>query len=138
GWSISILTDISAHDWGLLLAATVCNIVAFLAICRGIQLTSVVFGNVSGTIRLAIVSVLGVFLFHEPGGILLGGGVLCACVGTLLIGTTPPVRSSVTGPGDLADLSDSAIGDADGSTGPANSGIDPGDSLSSVFPEKSP
>ena len=96
GLTSSIVSDISGHDWLFLIAAAVCNIVAFLAICRGIQLTSVVFGNVSGTIRLALVSVIGVFQFQEPGGILLTAGVLCACVGTLLIGSTPPIRLSST------------------------------------------
>lgn len=82
--------DISAADYyGVLTVSALCNVVAFVSLCKGIQLTSVVFGNVSGTIRLALVSLVGIFWFHEPGGFLMGTGVVLACLGTVLIGAAP-------------------------------------------------
>ena len=98
GFSAAIF-DISRDDIVLIVAAAICNVVAFIAICLGIQLTSVVFGNVSGTIRMALVAVLGVFLFHEPGSILLTAGVLCACAGTVMVALSPP-RRDITSPSE--------------------------------------
>ncbi len=87
--------DISAADYGVLTISVLCNVVAFISLCKGIQLTSVVFGNVSGTIRLALVSLVGVFWFHEPGGFLMGTGVVLAILGTVFIGAAPHGKSDV-------------------------------------------
>jgi DME family drug/metabolite transporter len=84
GPEILLHTDPEQMAW--MLAAGTCNLVAFLAITKGLQLTTVVHANVLNASQVAMGAVAGIILFRESlnGWMILG--ICLTIVGILLIG----------------------------------------------------
>jgi len=74
-----------AEQWGWILAAGFFNLLGFLSISKGLQLTTVVYANVVNASEVAMAAVAGVLLFREAPGPLLIGGVALTIGGILLI-----------------------------------------------------
>ncbi len=68
-----------------MLAAGTLNLIAFLAITKGLQLTTVVHVNVLNASQVAIAAVAGTVIFAEPGTPWLLAGVALTIVGVVLI-----------------------------------------------------
>ena len=66
--------------------AGVCNLVAFVALIRGLQLTTVVRVNMLNASQVALCALAGVTLFHEPPTWWLLGGIVLTIGGIFLIG----------------------------------------------------
>jgi drug/metabolite transporter (DMT)-like permease len=79
GWSGFL--DVSASDWSGMLLAGVCNFVAFLALARALQLTTLVYINALNATQVAMAAIIGVVLFGEPLSSFLGTGILLTVVG---------------------------------------------------------
>ena len=69
-----------------MIAAGVCNLIAFLALIRGLQLTTVVHVNMLNAAQVALAAVAGITLFHEPAPPALLLGVAWTIGGIFLIG----------------------------------------------------
>lgn len=69
-----------------MIAAGVCNLIAFLALTRGLQLTTVVHVNMLNATQVALAAVAGIVLFHETPTRWLMLGVALTIAGILLIG----------------------------------------------------
>jgi len=67
------------------LAAGVLNLVAFLAIIRGLQLTTLVHANVLNASQVAMAAVAGMLLFHEPPSPWIILGIALTVAGIVLI-----------------------------------------------------
>jgi drug/metabolite transporter (DMT)-like permease len=67
-------------DLGMMLAAGVCNTVAFLALTKSLQLTSVVYVNALNATQAALATLAGVLVFREAlsPGLTLGVGLTIA------------------------------------------------------------
>lgn len=77
-------TDPQQMAW--MLAAGTFNLVAFLAITKGLQLTTVVHANVLNASQVAMGAVAGIILFHESLNQWMILGVCLTVVGAILIG----------------------------------------------------
>ena len=75
----------SAVQWSVMIAAGVFNLVAFLALAKALQLTSVVYVNAINASQVAMSVVAGVLLFGEFLSPALTAGVLLTVVGLLLM-----------------------------------------------------
>ncbi|NQT16973.1 MAG: DMT family transporter [Planctomycetes bacterium] len=80
-------TDPQQMAW--MLAAGTFNLVAFLAITKGLQLTTVVHANVLNASQVAMGAVAGIILFHESLNQWMILGVCLTVVGAILIGRPP-------------------------------------------------
>jgi drug/metabolite transporter, DME family len=65
----------SGQDLGLMLAAGICNTVAFVALTKSLQLMSVVFVNALNATQATLAAVAGVVIFHEALSWSLAAGV---------------------------------------------------------------
>jgi drug/metabolite transporter, DME family len=83
------LLDTRPDDLGFMLAAGVFNLVAYLALARGLQLTSLIRVNVINASQVAMCGVAGLLLFGEPPSWFLVLGV-----GMTIFGMTFIERSS--------------------------------------------
>ena len=68
-----------------MLAAGTCNLVAFLAITKGLQLTTVVHANVLNASQVAMAAVAGVIIFRESLNPWLAVGICLTIAGIVLI-----------------------------------------------------
>jgi DME family drug/metabolite transporter len=66
-------------------AAGVFNLIGFLAITKGLELTTVVHANVLNASQVAMAAVAGIFLFGEPPSLWLVLGVAATILGIVLI-----------------------------------------------------
>ncbi|MHC4177066.1 MAG: EamA family transporter, partial [Planctomycetota bacterium] len=66
-------------------AAGTLNLIAFLAITKGLQLTTVVHANVLNATQVAMAAIAGVAIFAEPQTFWLLGGVAMTILGVVLI-----------------------------------------------------
>ncbi len=74
------LQQTTVEQWGVMVAAGVCNFIAFVALTRALQVTSLIFVNAINATQVALASVLGVVLFGEPVSVgLILGATLTAC-----------------------------------------------------------
>ena len=73
------------EQFAWMLAAGTCNLVAFLAITKGLQLTTVVHANVLNASQVAMAAVVGVFLFKESLNPWLTLGICLTIAGVILI-----------------------------------------------------
>jgi len=80
-------TDPGQLAW--MLAAGTFNLIAFLAITKGLQLTTVVRANVLNASQVAMGALAGVILFQEPSNAWMILGLCLTIVGILLIGHPP-------------------------------------------------
>ena len=87
------LMDTRPDQWTWMLAAGACNLVAFLAITKGLQLTTVVHANVLNASQVAMGAIAGVRLFNESWNVWLLAGVLLTIVGVILVGQSSPDSS---------------------------------------------
>ena len=64
----------TADQWVLMVSAGICNFIAFVALTRALQITSLIFVNAINASQVAMAAVLGVLLFGEKVslGLLLG------------------------------------------------------------------
>jgi drug/metabolite transporter (DMT)-like permease len=69
-----------------MLAAGVCNLVAFFALVRGLQLTSVVRVTMLNASQVALSALAGIVLFREAASPWLVVGIAMTIVGILLVG----------------------------------------------------
>ncbi len=72
-------------DFGVMLLSGAFNLIAFLAITKGLQRTTVVHANVLNASQVAMAAVAGLVLFAEPPSIPLTLGICLTVVGTVLI-----------------------------------------------------
>ncbi len=77
------------YELAWMLAAGVFNLVAFLLITKGLQLTTLVHANVLNASQVAVGAVAGILLFAEPGGVWVMWGIGLTVMGTILIGHPP-------------------------------------------------
>ena len=80
------LMDTRPDQWSWMLAAGACNLAAFLAITKGLQLTTVVHANVLNASQVAMGVLAGVTLFSESWNPWLLAGVLLTIIGVILVG----------------------------------------------------
>ena len=78
-----LATPLEQIAW--MLAAGTLNLIAFLAITKGLQLTTVVHANVLNASQVAIAAVAGTVIFAEPRTIWLLAGVGLTILGVVLI-----------------------------------------------------
>lgn len=81
-----ILLHTEPQQMAWMLAAGTFNLVAFLAITKGLQLTTVVHANVLNASQVAMGAVAGIVLFHESLNGWMVLGICLTIVGVLLIG----------------------------------------------------
>ena len=84
GPSLMLATDRTILAW--IITSGVCNVVAFSLITKGIQLTTLVHANLLNASQVALGTLAGVLLFHEPHNSWLVGGVALTIVGIVLFG----------------------------------------------------
>jgi len=95
GTETLIHTDPEQFTW--MLAAGTCNLIAFLAITKGLQLTTIVHANVLNASQVAMAAVAGVLLFGEAVNPWLTFGISMTIVGVILIGRPSDHDQEVTG-----------------------------------------
>jgi drug/metabolite transporter (DMT)-like permease len=69
-----------------MLASGVFNLLGFLLITKGLQLTTLVHANVLNASQVALAAVAGMVLFHEPNNVWLTIGIVLTVVGIFQIG----------------------------------------------------
>jgi drug/metabolite transporter (DMT)-like permease len=72
-------------DFGMMLLAGAFNLIAFLAITKGLQLTTIVRANVLNASQVAMAALAGLFLFAEQPNAQLVLGICLTIAGSLLI-----------------------------------------------------
>jgi drug/metabolite transporter, DME family len=72
-------------DWWIMLAAGICNAVAFVALTKSLQLTSVVYVNALNATQATMAAVAGVLIFREAVSEALVAGVALTIVGLVLM-----------------------------------------------------
>ncbi len=80
------LIDTRPDQWAWMLAAGACNLAAFLAITKGLQLTTVLNANVLNASQVAMGALAGITLFGESWNPWLLAGVLLTIIGVVLVG----------------------------------------------------
>ncbi|WP_425616948.1 EamA family transporter [Anatilimnocola sp. NA78] len=83
GWQGMLHTE--SLDVALMLAAGVCNALAFVALTRCLQLTSVVYANVLNAAQAALAALAGVLVFREPASVALTAGVGLTILGLVIL-----------------------------------------------------
>lgn len=82
------------QDFLLMLVCGVLNIAAYLAIIKGLQLTTIVHANVLAASQVAMAALAGLLFFQEAASPSLATGILLTIAGTALI-DRPVVETSV-------------------------------------------
>jgi DME family drug/metabolite transporter len=85
-----------SDDLLMMVLAGVCNTVAFLALTRSLQLTSVVYVNALNATQAALAALAGVLLFQEALSSWLLVGVLLTMVGLVILTRARPVPAAPT------------------------------------------
>jgi drug/metabolite transporter (DMT)-like permease len=81
----------------IMILAGVLNLVAFLAITKGLHLTTIVHANVLGASQVAMAAVAGIWLFKEPLNQLIVLGILLAILAVTMIERPARVEEAATG-----------------------------------------
>lgn len=76
-------------DLAVMIGAGVFNLLAFLALAKGLQRTAVVRANVLNASQVAMCALAGMLLFAEPAQATLVGGVLLTIVGMVFLDEPP-------------------------------------------------
>jgi drug/metabolite transporter, DME family len=92
GWEIAANT--TTEEWAWILAAGIFNLLAFLSISKGLQLTPVVHANILNASQVAMAALAGVFFFHEAFPVSLMLGVSLTIVG-ILLADRPPATDEI-------------------------------------------
>ena len=91
-----LLLDVPPVDVGLMLLAGVLNLLAFLALTKGLQWTPVARANMIMTSQVVLGALVGVTLFGEPGSLWLILGLCLTIAGMTLIGREMKVEPETT------------------------------------------
>ncbi len=75
----------TTDQWILMVSAGVCNFIAFVALTRALQITSLIFVNAINASQVAMAALVGVFLFGEQMSIGLVAGAFLTALGLLLM-----------------------------------------------------
>jgi DME family drug/metabolite transporter len=75
----------SPREWWIMLGAGICNAIAFVALTKSLQLTSVVYVNALNATQATMAAVAGVLIFQEAMSEALIAGVGLTIVGLLLM-----------------------------------------------------
>jgi drug/metabolite transporter (DMT)-like permease len=92
GWQV--IEQTTADQWELMVWAGVCNFIAFVALTRALQITSLIFVNAINASQVAMAAVVGVLLFREEVSLGLILGSTLTVVGLLLM----PRKSTISTP----------------------------------------
>ncbi len=76
-------------DFVMMLLAGICNAVAFVALTRCLQLTSVVYANALNAAQAALAALTGVLIFREPASAALTAGVGLTVLGLAILTRQP-------------------------------------------------
>jgi DME family drug/metabolite transporter len=87
GWSGMLAT--TPRDLAMMFLAGACNAVAFVALTRCLQLTSVVYANVLNAAQAALAALTGVLIFQEPASVALTAGVGLTVLGLAILTRQP-------------------------------------------------
>ncbi|MFV1967562.1 MAG: DMT family transporter [Pirellulaceae bacterium] len=79
------IVDTRPHQWVVMTTAGVFNFIAFLALAKALQLTTVVYVNALNASQVAMAAVAGVLLFGESSSSALAAGVLLTIGGLVLM-----------------------------------------------------
>lgn len=96
-FGVDALLQTPAGQWGWMVAAGTFNLLAFLAITKGLQLTAVVHANVLNASQIAMGAVAGILCFGESGNIWLVLGICLTIAGVVLIGPSQPEEPDIPG-----------------------------------------
>ena len=72
-------------DFGMMVLAGVFNLIAFVALTRALQITSLVYVNALNASQVAMASLAGIVLFHEQASPTLTIGVSLTVLGLLIM-----------------------------------------------------
>lgn len=72
-------------EWLLMLGAGLCNALAFIALTKSLQLTSVVWVNALNATQVTMAAIAGVLIFHEPLSPWLATGIGLTVAGLLVL-----------------------------------------------------
>lgn len=89
GWDVAWGTP--AYGWLVMAAAGIFNLVAFWALTKALQLTTLVYVNAVNASQVAMAAIAGVILFHESLTAALFWGVALTVAGLLLMPRNRPV-----------------------------------------------
>jgi len=106
GWQGMVGT--SRHDLLQMLAAGLCNTVAFYALTKALQSTPVLYVNALGATQATLAAISGVLIFDEAPSITLAAGVVLSIAGILSMSSSRRAGAAAP-PGDQR--SDPAIGE---------------------------
>ena len=90
GWQGLAAT--TTQQWAVMIAAGVFNFIAFLALAKALQLTTLVYVNALNASQVAMAAVAGVLLFGESSSAALGMGVLLTIGGLMLMRLERPAE----------------------------------------------
>lgn len=79
------MRETTRGDFGMMLLAGIFNVIAFLALTRALQITSLVRVNALNASQVAMASVAGIVLFQEQASPALTLGVALTVVGLLIM-----------------------------------------------------
>ena len=83
GWAG--IEQTTANEWMLMVSAGVCNFIAFVALTRALQITSLIFVNAINASQVAMAAVMGVLLFGEEISLGLLLGATLTVVGLMIM-----------------------------------------------------
>lgn len=81
GWEVWI--SLTREDWLITLLAGICNVIAFVALSRALQLTTLVYVNAMNASQVAMASLAGIVIFAEVPSAALAVGVSLTVLGLL-------------------------------------------------------
>jgi drug/metabolite transporter (DMT)-like permease len=81
GWEA--WSKLTGEDWLVTLLAGICNLVAFFALSRALQASTLVHVNAMNASQVAMASLAGIVIFAEPPSTALGAGVVLTVLGLL-------------------------------------------------------
>jgi drug/metabolite transporter (DMT)-like permease len=102
GWDVWI--RLTGADWLVMLLAGICNLVAFFALSRALQSSTLVHVNAMNASQVAMASLAGIVIFSEPPSTSLGAGVALTVLGLLAMprhggrSSSPPVQRQTPEP----------------------------------------
>ena len=95
---IAGMSGTTHRDWAVMAAAGIFNFVAFIALAKALQLTTVIYVNAVNASQVAMAAVAGVLLFGESFTTALVAGVILTVAGLLLMPRHKPVTPAVSPP----------------------------------------
>ncbi|MDP6446043.1 MAG: DMT family transporter [Pirellulaceae bacterium] len=91
---LAVLGETSQRDWLTMLAAGVCNAIAFIALARALKVASIVLVNALNASQVALCALGGVVLFQEAPSLAMYIGVTLTAGGLLIMKEQSPRQLS--------------------------------------------